>query len=153
MYRLVSFFVIFIFVSILIFFHYQYGHHSALGHAQTHHEETVEIPESYRVPTIIASITQDQSGTWLLEIMTTNFTFTPKKVGSTVIQYNEGHAHLYINGEKTNRLYGNYYNLDYLSPGTYEVKVTLNANNHGTFTYAGKEIAYQQTIHVKYKTR
>ncbi|MBE4909471.1 hypothetical protein IMZ08_15580 [Bacillus luteolus] len=149
MYRLVSFFVIFTFVSIMIFFHYQYGHHSAFGHAQSHHEETVEIPISYRLPAITASITQDQSGSWLLEIMTSNFTFTPKKTGSTVIQYNEGHAHLYINGKKINRLYGNYYNLGNLSPGTYAVKVTLNANNHGIYTSAGKEIAFQQIIHVK----
>ncbi len=149
MYRLVSFFVIFTFVSVMIFFHYQYGHHSTLGHSQTHHEKTIEIPNSLVVPTITCSVTQDQSGTWLLEIMTSNFTFTPHKVGSTDIKYNEGHAHLYINGEKINRIYGNYYNLDYLSPGTYEVKVTLNANNHGILTSEGKEIAYQQTLQVK----
>ena len=146
MYRFISFFVIFSFVSVMLYFHQQNGHYSSSGHSILHNQEFIEIPQSHTVPTIKGAITQNSSGTWLLEIITDHFSFTPKKIGSDKVNYNEGHAHLYMNGEKVNRIYGNYYNLDYLSPGTYQFKVTLNGNNHGVFTHNGEEIAFTQTL-------
>lgn len=148
MYRFFSFIVIFSFVSIMLYFHNQSGHTTASGHSAIHNQEAIEIPETYTVPTITGSVMKDLSGTWLLEIQTEHFNFTPKKIGSENISYNEGHAHLYVNGNKINRIYGNYYNLDYLKPGTYHIKVTLNGNNHGVFTHNGKEIAFTQTLNI-----
>jgi hypothetical protein len=146
MYRLISFFVIFSFVSVMLYFHQQNGHDSASNHAEKH--QRIVIPSSQSVPSITGSVTQDQSGTWLLTIKTNNFRFTPEKVGTDDIRYDEGHAHLYINGEKINRIYGNYYNVDSLEPGTHHIKVTLNGNNHGIFTHNGEEIAFNQTINI-----
>ena len=130
----------------MLILHQQNGHYSASSHSMNHNQEYIEIPQSHSVPSIKGAITQDLSGTWLLEIRTDHFSFTPKKVGTAEINYDEGHAHIYMNGEKVNRLYGNYYNLDYLPPGTYHFKVTLNGNNHGIFTHNGEEIAFNQTL-------
>ncbi len=148
MYRFFSFIVIFSFVSVMLYFHNQNGHDHASNNSEVHNHTLIEIPYFQQAPSITGSVTQDPSGTWLLDIQTENFNFTPKKIGTNDIRYDEGHAHLYINGEKKNRLYGNFYNLDVLKPGTYHIKVTLNGNNHGVFTYNGEEIAFNQTIKI-----
>lgn len=45
-----------------------------------------------------------------------------------------------------NRMYCQYYNLGKLKKGKYKILVTLNANNHGLYTYEGKPIVYEETI-------
>lgn len=149
MYRFVSFTVIFSFVSVMLYFHNQNGHDQASNHGEAHKHEEVSIPSGEQIPSIEGSVKKDHSGSWLLHIMTDNFKFTPEKAGLNEVNYSEGHAHLYVNGEKLNRLYGNYYNLGELEPGTYHIKVTLNANNHGIFTVDGQEIAYHKKLKIK----
>ncbi|MCM3569261.1 hypothetical protein [Neobacillus mesonae] len=83
-----------------------------------------------------------------MEIQTENFKFNPKKAGDHLPSYNEGHAHLYINGEKVNRLYGKYYYLGTLKQGKNEIKVSLNSNNHGTLLYNGKKIEDSTVVDV-----
>lgn len=147
MYRFFSFIIIFSFVTIMLYLHNQSGH-AGTGHL-TVHTQPYEVPKIKQVPSIKGSVIQDQSGSWLLRIQTENFQFTPEKIGSTDINYKEGHAHLFINGEKINRIYGRYYNLDYLKPGTYEVKVTLNTNDHRFLTHNGEVVSFVQTIKVQ----
>ncbi|KAA0547438.1 hypothetical protein FZW96_11290 [Bacillus sp. BGMRC 2118] len=146
MYRIVSFIIIFSFVSVMLYFHQQNSHINASNLHETHHQTTIEIPSRYPKPTITGSITQDPTGSWLLKIETTNFNFTPEEVGSTDTSYNEGHAHLYINGKKINRVYGKYYNIESLKSGTHHIKVTLNTNNHHTLSYSGKEISFEKKV-------
>ncbi|MFT4412821.1 hypothetical protein ACLM5H_03075 [Fredinandcohnia humi] len=148
MYRVISFFVLFSFVSLMLYLHNLSGHSGTMNHALAHQTNQILIPDNVTAPSITGSVSKDLSGTWLLEIETNHFTFEPEKVGTQDISYNEGHAHIYLDGIKVNRLYGNYYNLDNLSPGKHEIKVTLNGNNHGVFVLAGKEIAYTETIEV-----
>jgi len=146
MYRIVSFIIIFSFVGVMLYFHQQNSHISASNLHEQHHQTTIEIPSRYPLPTITGTIIQDPTGSWLLKIETTNFSFTPEKVGSTTTSYYEGHAHLYINGEKINRLYGNYYNIESLKTGTHYIKVTLNTNNHHTLSYGGEEISFEKKV-------
>jgi len=94
-------------------------------------------------------VRQDYSGSWYVRIDTEHFTFAPEKVGLDETNYNEGHAHLYLNGKRMNRMYGQYYNLGELKKGTYNILVTLNANNHGLYTYEGKPIIFEETIEVR----
>jgi hypothetical protein len=148
MYRFFSFIVIFSFVSVMIYFHNQSGHYRASSNIEGHYHQPIAIPKSHTAPSITGSVIQDPSGTWLLKIQTEHFSFTPEKVGTSDTVYNEGHAHLFVDGEKINRIYGNYYNLDYLKSGTYHIKVTLNGNNHGPLTYHGEEIAFSHTLKV-----
>ncbi|MBM6617070.1 hypothetical protein [Bacillus suaedaesalsae] len=148
MYRIVSFIAIFSFVGTMLYYHQLNSHTTASNSHNMHHQQIIEIPKSYPIPTITGNVTQDPTGSWLLSIKTTNFNFTPEKIGSTTKSFNEGHAHLYINGKKINRIYGNYYNIDMLNPGTYHIKITLNGNNHQTFYSGGKEISFEQTLKV-----
>ena len=45
---------------------------------------------------------------WLLHVKVSNFVFAPKSVGRANI-FTQGHVHLYIDGIKTTRLYGERY--------------------------------------------
>lgn len=146
------------FVPFLVFFFYftnQKGHEhfdavaGGGGGGSSHMEHGyVDIPFGYEVPTLKIVVTQDPTSSWLLEVQTNHFTFAPKKVGAKDPSYNEGHAHLYINGEKVTRLYGSYYDLGALKPGKNEMKVTLNANNHGVLRNHGKAIESSTVVEV-----
>ncbi|SES94033.1 hypothetical protein SAMN05216389_103264 [Oceanobacillus limi] len=148
MYRFVSFLIIFSIVGILLYFHEQTSH-CTTGDVGHHQENIVEIKDTELIPSVKGKVKQDKSGSWFVHIETENFTFAPEKVGNEVINIHEGHAHLYLNGEKINRLYGEYYNLDYLDKGSYTVKVTLNANNHGVLMHEGNTIGFEQDFTVE----
>ena len=148
--RLRSFLVFFIpFVVFFFYFTSNNEHNPSSANASKNHmgHGFVEIPEGYEIPSVDVSVTQDSSGTWLLKVEAEHFMFAPEKVGLKSPSYNEGHAHLYINGEKINRLYGEYYNLGSLKKGKNEIKITLNSNNHGELVYKGKAI--QSTVIVE----
>ena len=52
----------------------------------------------------------------------------------------EGHAHVYVDGEKIARLYGPWLHIPSLSPGAV-VEVTLNANDHRPLAIGSGRIA------------
>jgi copper(I)-binding protein len=45
----------------------------------------------------------------------------------------EGHAHIYLNGLKLGRLYETNFSLGAMPRGSYDLKVTLNTNNHQAY--------------------
>jgi hypothetical protein len=141
--RFRSFLIFFIpFIAFFFYFTNQNEHNHSTANASKNHtdHDYVEIPEGYHVPAVNMSVTQDQSGTWLLKVEANHFAFAPEKAGMKSPSYNEGHAHVYINGIKINRLYGEYYNLGTLPKGKNEIIVTLNSNNHGVLVYKGQPI-------------
>lgn len=135
-----------LFTILFIYFVDQNRQLQSSSQEMNHHLQQVTIPNGNPVPSIKSWVTQDHSGSWLLKIETTNFTFAPEKAGLKEIHYNEGHAHIYVNGKKLNRLYGNYYNLGALEKGANQIRVSLNTNNHGTLYFNGTEIAATVTI-------
>ncbi|SEN71498.1 hypothetical protein SAMN05192533_11842 [Mesobacillus persicus] len=142
-----------LFLGFFFYFINQNSHNHPANAEKAHlNHEVVEIPEGYRIPSVKTTVTQDLSGTWLLKVETNDFKFTPEKVGENSPSYNEGHAHLYINGEKINRLYGQYYNLGTLKSGINEIKVTLHSNNHGALVYKAKAIEDTTIVEVPSET-
>lgn len=96
-------------------------------------------------PTLAISLKKDSVSGWNLTIQTTNFTFAPEKAGSEHVA-GEGHAHLYVDGVKVARVYGEHFHLDGLTPGEHEVKVTLNANSHEALSAGAVPIEATTTI-------
>jgi len=78
----------------------------------------------------------DGSGGVNLHLKTQNFEFTPENVNTLNIA-GQGHAHLYIDGKKITRIYGDWYHLPTSSMvnGEYTLSVDLNGNDHGTYIY------------------
>lgn len=64
-------------------------------------------------------------------------------LGLTFLEHypGEGHAHLYVDGQKIARLYGKWYHIEELSPGQHEITVTLNANDHREYAVNGENIS------------
>ena len=113
-----------------------HGHHAAL-----------EIPADQPIPAVSLEIYPDPVAGWNLEVQTENWTFAPEQVNQTSTT-TEGHAHLYLNGEKVTRLYSHWYYLPSLPPGEHTLTVGLNANGHETLMHDGQPIEASITMMV-----
>ncbi|WP_083270898.1 hypothetical protein [Bacillus marinisedimentorum] len=136
----------------LAFFLYITGQNRAahMNSADAMSHGKLDIPKAAQnIPSVSISVSQDPSGSWLLKTETKHFAFQPEKAGTDEASFQEGHAHIYVDGKKINRLYGNYYNLGELQSGRHEITVSLNSNNHALFTYEGKEISDSEIVFVE----
>ena len=118
--------------------------HATMDHGSMDHS-AVDLPANGTAPTLAITLHKDAMSGLNLEIQTTNFTFSPETVNGTNIP-NTGHAHVYANGKKLSRVYGNWFHITGLPAGEHTIKVELNANNHGVLTVAGKPVAVEQTV-------
>lgn len=115
--------------------------HSDGGHgdgAHGHHTP-LEVSADQPVPRVSLAIAADPIGGWNLQITTENWRFAPERVNTSSLS-TEGHAHLYVNGEKVTRIYSEWYYLPSLPPGEHTLTVSLNANGHEALTYQGQPI-------------
>lgn len=121
--------------------------HGGMEHDRGHSHGTMEVSSDLPVPAVELVASEDAVQGWNLETKVTNFSYVPEDVNQTSLQ-SEGHAHLYVNGEKIARLYGPWYYLSDLPAGSNEVKVTLNTNDHKDLTRNGEVISDTVTIAV-----
>jgi hypothetical protein len=124
------------------------SHSPGQGHGGMNHDhQPVEIPQGQPVPQIDLVVHSDSMQGWNLEVKVSNFEFTPSQVNQAD-QLDEGHAHLYVNGEKVTRIYGNWFYIKNLEPGENQIKVTLNTNGHKALYYQGQPIEDTEIIRV-----
>ena len=109
------------------------------------HGETVSLAPGPNAPTLAARLIADPVSGWNLELVTTGFTFAPEHSGGAHVA-GEGHAHLYVNGTKTARLYGPWAHIASLPEGEVEITVTLNTNDHRTLTIGDTPLAATMTL-------
>ena len=115
---------------------------------QMQHKQ-VEISEGVLIPQINISLTEDTITGFNLHIDLINYQIeSPVYKNPPVKNTINGHAHLFINGKKVTRLYGNdlYINADLLNPGVNIVAVTLNSHGHDTWTYKERPITASVTL-------
>ena len=124
--------------------HHEHGDQH-LNHEHQHHSHGLIEVTSEKVPEIKIELVKDKISGWNLWVKTQNFTFTPEKINQKPIQ-NEGHAHIYVDGEKLTRLYGHNYHLSEFAPGKHEVSVSLNGNDHSNFAVNGQPIMAKAII-------
>lgn len=107
----------------------------------------LEVSTEYPIPKIAMNIEPDLMGGYNIELQTEHFRFAPENVNTPHVP-NEGHAHLFVNGRKINRLYGNWYLLsaNELEFGDNNIVVTLNANDHSELTYNGTHIQAEKML-------
>lgn len=89
---------------------------------------------------------EDERSGWNLELITTHL-----QLGSpgTSDIAGEGYAQLYLDNQAMGRIYGGWYHLPQLNPGTYQVKVVLISNDHAVYTAAGDPISAEKTLVVR----
>ena len=100
------------------------------------------------MPTIALTVHEDMGGTYNLEVATTNFTMAPQHASGPHVN-GEGHAHVWVDGEKVARLYGNWLHLPRLGAGEREIKVSLNTNDHRPYTVGSVPVAATETVIVE----
>lgn len=110
------------------------GAHSGHSHGM------MVIPDGQPVPQVTVDVFPDPVSGWNLQVQTANWTFAPESVNASSVP-TEGHAHLYINGEKVTRIYGEWYHIPSLPPGEHVITVGLNANGHEALMHEGAPIA------------
>jgi hypothetical protein len=111
---------------------------AAMAHPQ------LEIPAGAPVPRVMIHASPDSNGGWNLHLMTENFRFTPGNAGKDDI-LGEGHAHLYVNGKKIGRVYGEWVHVS-VAKGVNKIRVTLNSNTHKDYYTNGQQIAAEIEI-------
>ncbi|MEM7720393.1 MAG: hypothetical protein AAF222_14435 [Pseudomonadota bacterium] len=100
--------------------------HSNHMHA---HGDALVIEPGSSAPTLTLQVDPDPVAGWNLHLATTDFLFAAERAGGPHVP-GEGHAHIYVNGEKVARAYGNWFHLERLPAGLVEIEVTLNSNDH-----------------------
>ena len=111
------------------------------------HATALDIPAA-DAPQLAMQITKDPVSGYNLQLEVVNFSFSPQNAGAGNVT-GEGHAHVYINGEKRGRLYGPWTHLDGLPKGVVEVTVSLNTNDHRALAVAGRPVSATQTLTVE----
>lgn len=118
------------------------------GHSDHNHDQLVEIGDDAPIPSVALSVTPTAAGGYFVALETENFDFAPEAVDGPHVE-GQGHAHLYVNGEKITRLYGPEYFIESLPSGDVEIRVTLNANDHATYAHHGEPIADTVIVRVE----
>jgi len=124
------------------------NHRPGMSHASAPMQHgTMEVGDMPALPTVRLSVHKYPKAGWNLQVQVENFRFAPEHA-STVHVPGEGHVHLFIDGKKVTRLYGEWYHIPTLAPGTHKVTVTLNANSHEDLTISGKPISATREVRV-----
>lgn len=127
-----------------------HDHNVTAGAAMDHghaHSQMIDLPEGADAPTIDVVLHKDAVSGWNLQIITTNFSFTPEAVNQEN-KAGEGHAHIYVNGEKLARLYSPWMHIGKLPAGQVTVSASLNANDHSGLSVGQKPLSADVTIQV-----
>jgi len=123
------------------------AHHSLAGDHAMMHDNPIDVPAA-DAPSLSIMVHADPMAGHNLHVMTENFAFSPQNASLENVT-GEGHAHVYVNGEKLARLYGNWMHLDALPKGMVEIEVTLNTNDHRPLSVAGTPVSVIKTIEVE----
>ena len=106
-----------------------------------------EVPNGVPTPRVQMEVMKDAKSGWNVHVETEEFRWAPENASTEPVM-GEGHAHLYVDGNKLARLYGGWYHIGSMAEGEREVRVTLNANNHSDYAKDGVVIEDAVTITV-----
>ena len=100
---------------------------------EDHSHAPIEIPANYPVPKLGINLFIDDKSGFNLHLQLADFELeAPEFAADKPISYVQGHAHLFINGQKIQPIYGKYLHLPakLFKKGINQVMVTLNNHDH-----------------------
>jgi len=114
---------------------------------------TIEIFEGFRVPELGAELFVDTMDGYNLQLELAYYSIMPpikKLMASPPDAQLEGHAHLYVNGVKIQRVYGRNLHLPakLFKNGINTITISLNDHNHATWTVRDVELQTTLTVNV-----
>ena len=107
-----------------------------------HDDETVAAASAMSVE--VEAFVDSVSGV-NVHVIPAGFTFAARSVNGEHVD-GEGHAHVYVDGEKISRVYTPWVYLGDLEPGEHEIRATLNSNHHPEYTWSGQVV--EATAHI-----
>ena len=99
----------------------------------------VEWRDGVPAPDVRLRLVADPVAGWNLHVQAEGFRFAPEQAGEAHVD-GEGHAHLYVDGEKTARIYGPWIHLNELPDDAELISVTLNTNDHRNYVADGEPL-------------
>lgn len=131
---------------------------AALG-AMDHSHIPVALPDGVATPSLSLSVSRDWMSGLNLQIHTEDYHLIPPPTGLGMAELMqpsinadtgaaEGHAHLYINGEKIQRIYGDHAHLPdtLFKPGLNQINVSIN--NHGHMYWTAQQRQILATLYI-----
>ena len=119
--------------------HEKLGHSDLKAHTEMDHGN-LDLSAEEDIPKIIDfKVIKDPMSGWNVFVDVQHFKFNPSQASQAHVA-GEGHAHLYINGNKIARMYDRWFHIPELIKDKNEIRVTLNSNDHQTFTIGGRPI-------------
>jgi hypothetical protein len=113
--------------------------HGMAGHQMDH--KSLQVDAEKPLPSVTIMAHKDTMSGFNIHVKTENYTVTPDKAGAEPVQ-GEGHMHVFVNGVKAMRLYGEWAHLpkELFKSGENTISVTLNANDHSDWAIGDKHI-------------
>lgn len=121
--------------------------------AMDHSHTPIEVPDDVAAPAMALSVSVDAVSGFNLAVQLDNYLLSPPPDLATMAELMgveidsasgmlTGHAHLYVNGKKIQRVYGKYVHLPatLFNDGVNQVSVTINNHGHMYWTVAGKKV-------------
>lgn len=119
-----------------------------------HSHIPVAVPEDSPAPALSLKLHKDALSGFNLEILTERYSLVPPprvELSMTALMvlsmdsntgFVEGHAHLYVNGEKVQRVYGHELHLPaaLFRPGVNQITVTINNHGHMYWTVDARQV-------------
>ena len=134
----------------LLFLPYRWGAQLTYEHAVAEALADAEQTVAYEllevgVPEVDFEVTFSPSTSWLLNIDAETFEFVAPEDADEVV-VGEGHAYLYVDEQLVGIVYEDRYQLRNLADGSYEMTVTLHANDGSVYTVDGEPISATKTV-------
>jgi len=111
-----------------------------------HTHERMEAGEP--LPKIWLEVLPDPKSGYNAHITLEHFVFAPERASQGFVA-GEGHAHIYVDGIKINRVYGEWYYLGTLAPGEHDITVRLSTNDHKELVHQGEPIEARAMVYVE----
>lgn len=119
------------------------GGTAGAGHGHAH--SLLEVAAAGAPRILELKVVEDAKSGFNLFLVTENFEFAPE-LASQQHAAGKGHGHVYVDGVKVSRLYGNAYHLEGLKPGEHRIEVVLNTNDHREYAVGGDKISAAATV-------
>lgn len=113
--------------------------HSHDDEGAASHSDVLDVNADAPTPEVAIELTESgETGVFDLAVTLTNFTITEENLDGEPID-NEGHLHLYVNGERVERFFELSHQVT-IPEGEHVVEVELSANNHAPYAIDGVPI-------------
>lgn len=123
------------------------------AHAAHDHHQNQEIPANALTPEVSLQVVKDAMSGFNLTLVLSNYQMMLPADDLTQISVADntrlsGHAHLYVNGQKIQRVYGRFVHIPktLLKAGENKIRVTLNNHNHANWSLNGSVVQSELSV-------